>query len=126
MRISDWSSDVCASDLHRREGPVKALRRCFGRRNSCRLFNRLKVPAGRLAQRNGEYGAVAVNDVIAKDQRDFEPRALDSHALQLARIFGGIGVEDGADPAGGDIIMLAVAHRRDGRYPSAGEEVAVA
>src|SRR3546814_21145347 len=74
MRISDWSSDVCASDLHRREGPVKALRRCFGRRNSCRLFNRLKVPAGRLAQRNGEYGAVAVNDVIAKDQRDFEPR----------------------------------------------------
>src|SRR3546814_6109047 len=89
MRISDWSSDVCSSDL----------------------------------QRDGEYGAVAVNDVIAEDQRDLEPRALDRHALQLARIFGGIGVEDGADPARGDIILIAFAHRRAGRFPVAGEEV---
>jgi len=107
---------------HRREGPVNALRRSFGRRYSCRLFNGLEVPACRFAERDGKDGAVAVDHVVTKEQRNLQPRLFNRQPLQLARIFGGKGVEDRPDSALANIVLIALADRRAGRIPVAGQQ----
>src|SRR3546814_7627821 len=54
MRISDWSSDVCSSDLRRRDADEGALR------DRGAIFER----------RRDEPAAVAARDVLERDEAD--------------------------------------------------------
>src|SRR3546814_7708578 len=57
MRISDWSSDVCSSDLRSRSG----LRRGLGRGGGRHGDGRTAGEAERLGQRRGIGGGIAVD-----------------------------------------------------------------
>src|SRR3546814_10757402 len=62
MRISDWSSDVCSSDL---EHHARHLRQPLGRRHGARMVDRRQVAQPRLAEqghvdREGERAQAAV------------------------------------------------------------------
>src|SRR3546814_7022011 len=52
MRISDWSSDVCSSDLASWQAPAR-----WGRGGSCNRRPRSRVPAPRAGHRSGSARA---------------------------------------------------------------------
>src|SRR3546814_14548958 len=68
MRISDWSSDVCSSDL---EHHARHLRQPLGRRHGARMVDRRQVAQPRLAEqghvdREGERAQAAVGADVAR------------------------------------------------------------
>src|SRR3546814_4980536 len=76
MRISDWSSDVCSSDLLVEERVVdehhaRHLRQPLGRRHGARMVDRRQVAQPRLAEqghvdREGERAQAAVGADVAR------------------------------------------------------------
>src|SRR3546814_1825394 len=98
MRISDWSSDVCSSDLRRRDADEGALR------DRGAIFER----------RRDEPAAVAARDVLERDEADAD---LVVFAGQYAGM-GDTGGEAGLDRE------LALAERVDLRVPGAPAAVA--
>src|SRR3546814_7229432 len=97
MRISDWSSDVCSSDLQAREGRAIVAR---GRAEAIEDFGETVRP---LVERPGEplrqhacKGGEAEDD--ERQHRDREHRELDLARLDLlADIFGGAPAHEARD-----------------------------
>ena len=87
-----------------------------------RFLDCIHVPARRFAEGDREDGAVAVDHIVSEQQRYFQPGAFDSHPLQFARIICGIGIEDRSHATCCDILLIAFAHGRTGRFPIAGEQ----
>ena len=107
---------------HGGKGPVDTFGARFLRGDAGGFLHRVHVPACRLAQRDWEDGAVTVDHVVTEHQRNLQPRVLDCELLQFAGVTGGIGVEDIADLTGADILLIAVAHGRAGRFPVARQQ----
>ena len=95
--FGDASPARVARDVHHRgEGPVHAGRGCLARRDVRHALGRRGVPAGGHRERDRKGGAVAVNHVIAEEQRDVQPRLRDGDALRVA---GGGGAGDVQEPS---------------------------
>ena len=72
-----------ACDVHHRtEREVDAAGRRFRRRDPGRRFGKLRIPRRRNAQRNGEEGAVTVDDIESEKNGDSEPASLHGNTLQ--------------------------------------------
>ena len=89
---------------HRREGPVDAGGGGLGGGDPRRALDRLEIPAGGFTQRDREYGLVAVDHVVAEDQRDAETAALDRHRLRRSGRLGTGDVQHRADAAARDLL----------------------
>ncbi len=78
------------------------------------------VERRRLAERDREDGSHPMDDVVAEEERDVQPRFLDGDALHLPRDVGAVEAEEGADAPRADVALtggvdggpgLAVARR---------------
>src|SRR3546814_11726874 len=75
MRISDWSSDVCSSDLH--------VLRQIARRIGGRTVDFRRVLARECAAAVRRGAAIRVDDDLAAGQAGFAFRSADGQALRL-------------------------------------------
>src|SRR3546814_2456906 len=69
MRISDWSSDVCSSDLYVR-GTVRGTVRGVGRRRRNLAFGFHQSRVGQAQGRLPEYGRVPESATVAASTRE--------------------------------------------------------
>src|SRR3546814_8516611 len=86
MRISDWSSDVCSSDLHRRQ---RALARLHAVRRRHAVFGRRVVEIGEFVVEEIAIGdELAAEDAFdGRGHRDDIARRIDGHEMRRA-LFG--------------------------------------
>src|SRR3546814_16878045 len=115
MRISDWSSDVCSSDLHAGFGEHRQDRRnildlLVPRRDSrgVRLRRALDPPVIGLAQLRPDIGEAFVLRVIVAIEIGVDSAAVESrsheHSIRRAWAVGrhrGVGISPGVDPGNG-------------------------
>src|SRR3546814_10181023 len=92
MRISDWSSDVCSSDLRTRRRRAGTIAKERGRHLAA--IDRHQV----------EFGTKAAH----RDQRPLAARPVDRHAGDALERFGEVGVREFADVFGGDRVHDAL------------------
>ena len=71
-------------------------------------LHRGRVPAARLAQRDREDRAVAVDHIEAEQDRDLRGGLLDGEPLHLVRVPGAAHIQERADPASPDEVALPV------------------
>ena len=69
--------------------------------------DRGRIPARRLGERYREDRTDPVDDVVAEEERDVQPRLLDGDALQLPRDVGAVEAEEGADASRADVALAA-------------------
>ena len=94
--FGDASPARVARDVHHgREGPADPFRARFRRAGARGELGHLRVPRRGDGQRNGKDGAIAVDDVVAEQQRDL--RMCQGLALQRVRLLRAAGVEQRSD-----------------------------
>ena len=104
---------------HRRECPVDAAGGSFGGGNSRRTLDRFEVKAGGFGQRNREGGLVAMDHVLAEQQRDLQARLHRNLLVGPGRI-GAQHIQHRADLATPDaLFMVALESHRAGGSPVA-------
>ena len=108
---------------HRREGPGHTAGRSFRRSDARRLLNGFQVPRGGHAERDGEDGLVAVDDVHAHQQGDAQTRLLHRHALHFDDFLCALDVEKRARFALADEARGLCAQRRARLHVAHGELV---
>ncbi len=91
---------------HRREGDVLPVGRRLDRGGARGALPQVGIEGAGLGDRHREQGAVAVDHVVAEEQRDLQPRFLHRHALHGGDLGRADEVDETAD--------LAVAHRVGG------------
>src|SRR3546814_1241953 len=108
MRISDWSSDVCSSDLIRR---LHHLRRDAARR----LEGGVEVPSGASAAEAGEGKAFA-GEALRNVSGGVDPQHEEGNAARAATPQGGEAVrylfDAGAELGTEPVALVAVSLRR--------------
>ncbi len=85
---------VAGNVHHRRKGPAHPGGRCLRRRDPRGTLHRGGVPATRLAQRDREDRAIAVDHVEAEQDRDLRGRLLDGDALYGVYVAGAAHVQE--------------------------------
>src|SRR5688572_10856463 len=105
---------------HRSISPVKSVGRCFFGSDACRFFDKLEIPAGRLAQRYWENCFMTVNNVVTKKQRDMKACFFHGYFLKVARELRRVCIEDRADFAGPDVFFISRPYRRARHVPITG------
>ena len=83
-----------AGDIdHGRKRPTESRRIGFLRRDASRTLRQRGIPTTGFRQRNRKDGAIAVNNIEAKQIRNLQPGFFDGHALQLVRALRAAHVE---------------------------------
>ena len=117
--LHDAAPPGVAGDVdHGRKGPLNAGGASLLGGQCLRARHEVGIPGRRHGQGNRRDCPEAVNDVVAEDQRDVQPRLGDGDVLQLVDA-DGVGVKQkGADLSGaGELILLGNGdvHRLPGR-----------
>ena len=101
------STPTCiASNVHhRRERPPDPCSPSLIRRECLRLFLDRGIPRRSHPERYWEEGAIAMDHVQPKEQRDVQATLLDGEMLHPIHHFGICQPEDGADTAVDDVIV---------------------
>ena len=107
---------------HGRERPVQTGSSGFCGGHLSRCFHGFQIPTGCFAQRNGENGFIPVNDIVTKNQRNFQARLLHRYALQLAGKRCGVAVEQCPAAPFADVLLVPCPNGRPGRFPVGGEQ----
>ena len=68
------------------------------------LADQFRVPTRGLSQRDGEDGAIAMDDVAAENQRNAQPAFVERDALQCSALLGIAEIHDGAPAARANIV----------------------
>ena len=107
---------------HGCEGPVQARSGGLGTGHPRRFFNRVHIPAGGFAERDGENGFVAVNDVVAEQQGNVQAGFFHRDALQFAGKSDGVAVEQGTAGAAANVVFIPFADGGARTFPVGGVE----
>ena len=111
---------------HRRIGPGDACRRRFEGGYAGHAFDGGHVPARRNADVHREDRFVAVDDVHAEKHGDSQPRVLDGHLLNTARLCRRFYAEDVAAGAAFDVVVHLFRTSGSGDHAARSEEDALA